>query len=451
MVPAGVRRLTRVVSTALACVATVAGATAQRPREPPTVRGVQWRALPSALQSWLARTGIDEARFPGWLTATRTRTALRIREGDEDHLVAFALQSRGFTSLDRIEPALSAKAFLSRGAIPADAAARLRAMARALARASGDPRLTYFRQLPHGEAALQAMYTRAMRALHEKEFVAGSNAQAVAALYQQRGLSTDSAVEAGHAVQVGLATLQALEPERRIRRVAIIGPGLEIAPRTGFIDGIPPQSPQPFAVADALVSLGLADIDALEIFCLDVNPRVVSHLSRARMPVNLMLVSGIAETGTVRLTDDYRRYVMRLGLAIGDPRPEPSLGEDARGRLRRAIRVRQGLAGRLHPLLLDVVTERADAAFDLVVVTNVLPYLTNEELALALANMRAMLAEDGVLLHNEPRPILSELTTAAGLPLRQGRTVTLATVAGAPPLYDTVWLHGADHPLTRQP
>ena len=445
------RRLTAVVVTALACVAAIVGASGQLPREPPTVSAVQWGALPPALQSWLVRTGIDEARFSGWLSANRNRTALRIREGDEDHLVAFALQSRAFTSLERIEPALSAKAFLARGAIPADAAARLRAVARALARASGDPRLDYFRQLPHDEAALQAMYTRAMRALHDKEFVAGSDAQAVAALYQRRGLSTDSAVEAGFAVQVGLATLQALEPARRIRRVAIIGPGLEIAPRTGFIDGIPPQSLQPYAVADALVSLGLADIDALEVFCLDVNPRVVSHLSRARTPVDLILVSGIAETGTVRLTDDYRRYVMRLGLAIGDPQTEPSLGEEAQGRVRRAIRVRQGLAGRLHPLRLDIVTERADAVFDLVVVTNVLPYFTNEELAFALANVRAMLADDGVLLHNEPRPILSELSPAAGLPLLQGRTVTLATVAGGPPLYDTVWLHGTERPFTRRP
>jgi hypothetical protein len=113
--------------------------------------------------------------------------------------------------------------------------------------------------------------------------------------------------------------------------------------------------------------------------------------------------------------------------------------------------VRPGLAGRLHPLLLDVVTERADAVFDLVVVTNVLPYFTDEELALALADIRAMLAGDGVLLHNEPRPIPSELAPSAGLPLRQGQTVTLATVAGAPPLYDTVWLHGVDRPGTRRP
>jgi len=449
VVPAGVRRLARVVIAVLVCGATAAGAVPQRPHEPALVHAVHWDALPAAVHSWLTRAGIDQARFPGWLTANRARTARRIREGDEDHLVAFALQSRSFTPLDRIEPALSAKAFVSGATIPADAAARLRAMARTLAAADDDPRLAYFRELPHDEAALQGMYTRAMRVLHDKEFVAGNDAQAVAAMYQQRGLSTDSAVEAGYAVQAGLATLHALDPARRIRRVAIIGPGLEIAPRTGFVDGVPPQSPQPFAVADALISLGLADRETLQLFCLDVNPRVVTHLARIRLPVDLMLVSSIAETGAVRFTEDYRRYVLGLGLAIGDPQPEPLLGEAARGRLRRAVRVRQDLAGRLHSLRLDVVTERADVSFDLVVVTNVLPYLANEELALALANMRAMLAEDGVLLHNEARPILSELAPAAGLPLRQGRTVTIATVAGSPPLYDTVWLHGAGRAVTR--
>lgn len=71
MVPSGVRRATRIGSTVLVCVAIVAGAAAQRPRQPPAVRTVQWGALPRALQS------------------------------------------RGSTSLDRIEPALSAKAPLA--------------------------------------------------------------------------------------------------------------------------------------------------------------------------------------------------------------------------------------------------------------------------------------------------------------------------------------------------
>jgi hypothetical protein len=52
-----------------------------------------------------------------------------------------------------------------------------------------------------------------------------------------------------------------------------------------------------------------------------------------------------------------------------------------------------------------------------------------------------MLSRGGVLLQNEPRPALRELANAAGLPLEQSRQASIASVAGAPPLADTVWLH----------
>jgi hypothetical protein len=52
-----------------------------------------------------------------------------------------------------------------------------------------------------------------------------------------------------------------------------------------------------------------------------------------------------------------------------------------------------------------------------------------------------MLSRGGVLQQNEPRPALRELANAAGLPLEQSRQASIASVAGAPPLADTVWLH----------
>jgi hypothetical protein len=52
-----------------------------------------------------------------------------------------------------------------------------------------------------------------------------------------------------------------------------------------------------------------------------------------------------------------------------------------------------------------------------------------------------MLAPGGVLLHNEPRPAMHELSMAAGVPLMQGRTVTLGAERDGTPLYDSVWLH----------
>ena len=107
-----------------------------------------------------------------------------------------------------------------------------------------------------------------MRFLYQKEFVAQrapDRADAVAALYRSRGLSTDTAVEAGYLVYLGLGALKSLEPELRVRRVLIVGPGLDLAPRTAFLDAAPPQSYQPWAVIDALVGLGLARLDELEV------------------------------------------------------------------------------------------------------------------------------------------------------------------------------------------
>ena len=91
---------------------------------------------------------------------------------------------------------------------------------------------------------------------------------------------------------------------------------------------------------------------------------------------------------------------------------------------------------------LDIVTERlAGAKFDLVIATNILPYFDDTQLALALANVSAMLAPGGFFVHNERRPLVGDLTTALGLPFEQARTVTIADVRNGPPLFDSVFLH----------
>ena len=87
-------------------------------------------------------------------------------------------------------------------------------------------------------------------------------------------------------------------------------------------------------------------------------------------------------------------------------------------------------------------TERLTGTpYDLVIATNILPYFDDPQLALAIANIAAVLAPGGALLHNEPRPILGELTAAVGLRFEQSRHAVIATVAGAPPLGDSVFLH----------
>ena len=88
---------------------------------------------------------------------------------------------------------------------------------------SRDPRLTYFRELVTAafpnrtdrEAALLREYLRVMRFVYDKEFVAQpAGAGAVADLYRARGLSTDTAVEAGYLVYLGLGVVKALRAGR---------------------------------------------------------------------------------------------------------------------------------------------------------------------------------------------------------------------------------------------
>ena len=447
-----------IVPGLLACLLLAGGiATTQSPS---AVRRPTWDDL-SPIQAQLTRMGLSAATIDGVLERTHAENEARVREGDLDHLVFYTLQSRRFTGRPPIEPALSAKALVEglprepRAALlqgsaipdvplPPAVTARITALLSYLERPSRDQRAADFRQLVHAafplargrEEALGREYLRVMRFLYQKEF-GGRGSATVLDLYRDRGLSTDTAVESGFVVHTGLAVLKALEPARRVRRVLIVGPGLDLAPRTGLLEEAPPQSYQPWSVMDALVSLGLSQLDDLSVVGADINPRVVEHLRRAReTPPVLRLASALSDDGAVVMSADYRDYVERLGRAIGASAPASGLPK--------VVRVSRAAAhalARAEPL--DVVTERLGGpGFDLVIATNILPYFDDVALALAMSNIASMTAPGGVLLHNEGRAVLGEITTALGLPFEQARHVTIATVrGGTAPLADSVFLH----------
>jgi hypothetical protein len=432
---------------ALLCGLGVIGAVA-RPAQTLTT---SWPDL-APLHGRLEAAGITSATFPAYVDRVRDENLRRVREGDLDHLIFYALQSTTFTRLAPIEPALSAKALVDNGnRIPADARSRIQACLKAIESSSGDPRLTYFRALVHStfpnagerEEAVVAEYRRAMTFVYDKEFVAGrAGPAAVADLYRARGLSTDTAIEAGYVVYTGLGILKSLDPARRIRRVLIVGPGLDLAPRTSLVESGPPESYQPWAVADALLSLGLSRVSDLVIVGADINPRVVDHIQAARStPPVLTLVTGIAESSTVHVTDQYREYFAQLGRAIGDGSAPPPPHVPAR--LSKIVRVRTEVAQRISAEQLDVVTARLSGdPFDLIIATNILPYFDDTQLMLATGNISAMLAPGGVFMHNEPRPVLGDITDAVGLRFEQLRRVTIASVTGASgPLTDVILLH----------
>ena len=87
-------------------------------------------------------------------------------------------------------------------------------------------------------------------------------------IYRERGLSSDTSIRANFAVEEALRgltrTVQGSDPvpvrgsDPKIRRVAIIGPGLDFADKQEGYDFYPQQTIQPFAVIDSLVRLGFA-------------------------------------------------------------------------------------------------------------------------------------------------------------------------------------------------
>lgn len=374
------------------------------------VRPVRLDELPEVLQT------------PGWLAAINESTAKRVRDGEWDHVVFYALQASHFTKLPPIEPAVSAKLWKQAGRIPADASLRLAAF---LAAPPQDDRHRLMRKMVSNPAELRTEYERAMGFLYEKEWASQSRDGAarrdhVATLYQTRGHSTDTELRSTYGVHIGLSTLKSLDTQRPIRRVLLIGPGLNWAPRTGFRDDEQPQSYQPYALADSLIRLGLSRAGQVSIDCVDVNPRVVEHINVfPDTPRRLVLHYPPGD-------EEWRGYFDGLGQSTG-----------RRGS--REIEVGRDIAKRIRAIRMNVLTERAESgAYDLAVATNVLLYFNDRELGLALSNVAYALSAGGHLIHNDLRPAVEEWGRELAIPIIHARTVRLDPVRE---LYDGVVLH----------
>lgn len=441
----------------------------------PTKRPIRFNDLPADFRLWFEQQGLGAEGFERSISSIERKTTERETLGEYDHLIHFLLQSASFTAEPRVEPALSAYEFVGRltpaekdaylaegaapppvGRMPASAARRLGDFIRALGRPAGDERLAYFRTFLHKQAAppeplavhLSAAYARAMRFLYRKEFLSRQFSRPedlaafVATLYQGRGHSTDTQIEANYAVYTALSVVRAQAPATQLNRILIVGPGLDFAPRTDLIDASSPQSYQPFAVADALLGLKLADPARLRIHCVDINDRVIDYVSRVSGgEAHLTLISGVPETDARPLDAGYRTYFRFLGQSIGAESPPPA-GRGLAGRLLKSLRVRAEVTARLSAAKLNLVTERYDPSpnYDLILVTNVFPYFDANELLLALTNVEAMLAGGGYLIHNERRAIVTSLTRTLGLPATQTRTVLIAA-SPTVPIFDGVTIH----------
>ena len=103
-------------------------------------------------------------------------------------------------------------------------------------------------------------------------------------MFQRRGISLDSNLWPDYDLDQQLQRMLAkgmLKPGS-IRRVAIVGPGLDFVNKQEGVDFYPPQTVQPFAVLDSLLRLGLASADNVELYTMDISSRVNLHIEAAR-------------------------------------------------------------------------------------------------------------------------------------------------------------------------
>jgi SAM-dependent methyltransferase len=387
-----------------------------------------------------------EARWPAWIEQHDRSVRARLAQGDEDTIVNWLLFGTSFTAQPRaLMGAVEAGGAADQQAVLRRTveliSARLDDLITALVTPGTDERRLFARRFLEQQgfefetaagrqAARDQLLGAIMRVGREQEQIdqelgATSGGDSLvefvqrSRLFRTRGLSLDTSLLPNYAIEQSLAAMKAqgLLKAGAVRRVAIVGPGLDFADKDVGFDFYPQQTLQPFAVLDSLQRLGLVPASGdHEIVLLDISPRVIDHVARARTR------AAKAEGYTLRVPlarttewlPEVRKYWEVFGDRIGAPAPAAvpkAISDQAEVR---AVQATPAAVQRMSVVDLNIVTERLDReagdAFDLVIATNVFIYYDVLEQALALANIEAMLAPGAFLLANFAAPQVRTLT-----------------------------------------
>jgi len=295
----------------------------------------------------------------------------------------------------------------------------------ALASPAGNERMQFARRVieRNGMTPATAEGTRRVRAyLHDRAAVVGSAVHASTLLdpdaplvdqvtiFRDRGLSSDTSILIDFGIEQALDAVKSeglLKPAA-VRRVAIVGPGLDFTDKQEGHDFYPQQTIQPFAVIDSLMRLGLAASAGVQVTAFDLSPRVIQHVESARararagQSYTLVLPREPDRMWSAELTKYWQRFGDRIGRDTKPSAPPPSAGPlDVR-----AVALPPPVVLSVTPRDLNVVVQRleplpAAQQFDLVLATNILLYYDVFEQSLAVANVARMLRPGGIFLTND--------------------------------------------------
>jgi hypothetical protein len=386
-------------------------------------------ALAAIVPAELKGAGTDpEQAWSRWRVAHDRAIRARLDRGDDDSLVNWLLFGTSFTARPRVDLERPAGSPDGDRALASLVSGRAADLVTFLARPDGEERAGFGRRVlaragypvdsADGREAARAYLlsevarvAREQRALGDQLAAARRSGDVTeelatrARLFQSRGLSLDTSIAPGLAIERALAAMIAEGRVRRggVRRVLIIGPGLDFADKLGGFDFYPEQTLQPFAIIDTLVRLDLASARDIEVTTADVSVRVKEHLRRAVAAATrgAPYILQLPLDGTRPWQKDMRDYWMRIGSSIGtDSRPAP-IPSAVQAVQSRAVRIPPEVVRRIRFVDLNVVVQRiAEEPFDLAVATNVLVYYDLLDQSFAIRNIAAMLRSGGFLLSN---------------------------------------------------
>jgi len=356
----------------------------------------------------LADSGGDIRRaWPGWLQAHDREVRSRVVRGEEDTLVNFVLYGVSFTNRPRVSPtdpvAVPERIDDFLKAIEAPETDRLKSLQNLLAQLGYNSR-----QVDQRDRLRQYVSDSVSRYLAEwRQYQAAASSNSSASLYRSRGLSTDTDFRPNYAIEQGLSEVKRRGLLKSVKRVAVIGPGLDFTDKDAGFDYYPLQTLQPFAVIDSLLRLEMARSSDLRVSVFDISSQTLDHVNqavvraRSKQPYTLQLVLDRTQPWNSAATNYWRRMGDRIGSEIS-PLPAPPQIQNVD---RRAVRIRPELVALLEPQSLNIVSQHVEAPsderFDLIVATNIFVYYDRFELALALLNVESMLGPAGVMLTND--------------------------------------------------
>ena len=372
-------------------------------------------ALPRELGSDKDRA---RAAWPQWIEKHDREIRSRLLRGEEDTLVNFVLFGVSFTDRPRVSLQTRASEATQRliaeriqhfiDAVAMPESERLALLNGLVARlgyktSSGverDRLRQYVSEQVARYFAEREQYDAVVDRIRSND---ATSDNAISRLYKDRGLSFDTDFRPNYAIEQALAEVKRRGLLKSVKRVAIIGPGLDFTDKDSGFDYYPLQTLQPFALIDSLVRLDMARVSDLKMTVFDISRQTLDHISqaRSRQPYTLQLVLDRTPAWNNGALGYWRRLGDRIGSEVS-PLPAPT---QVRNVDRRAIRIQPQIVRLLDPQSLNIISQHqvtaTDQRFDLIVATNIFLYYDRFEQALALLNTQSMLNSGGVLLSND--------------------------------------------------